>query len=403
MSRSKKPRVNPARVAAARVLIGVEDGAHSNDLLEQLAPRGRDRGLTWHLVLGVLRLQGRLDTALAPFIRRGIDRLDPGVRMVLRIGTFELQHSRTQDHAAVHQAVDLARVIGMGRASGLVNAVLRKVSRAGVPADPYLDLPDWLQQRFADWPEWVARMAQPSVVCGVWRDAATPVPDLATGPAQAGGEDIPGAFVVAAGEGSIAERPGFAEGAWWVMDPSSVAVADLLHQAIPDGAAVLDACAAPGGKSLRLATQGHRVLATDLEPTRLARVDEAARRVGVDVSTQAHDWLTGQLPGGPLFAGVLVDAPCSALGIVRRHPEIRWRRLSSDPAAMSIRQRRILRAAAQHVAPGGALVYSVCSPFPEEGRDVVSGLDGFKVERAWSTAPPVGDEDAFQAFVLRRC
>jgi len=398
----QKHRVNPARVAAARVLLGVEEGAHSGSLLEQLAPHGRDRGLTWHLVLGVLRRQGRIDHALSPHVRRGLHRLDPGVRAVLRLGAFELHHSRTQDHAAVHQAVELARVLRMGRASGLVNAVLRKVSRTEAPTDPFLDLPDWLRDRFSEWPDWVSKMGDPSPVCGVWRDAAAPVPAVDGGPASAAGDVVPGAFTLAPGEGSVADRPGFQDGAWWVMDPSSVAVADLLHHAVSDNAPILDTCAAPGGKSMRLATQGHAVIATDLEPGRLALVDEAAARIGVSVDTRAHDWVAGTIPGLEQFSGVLVDAPCSALGIVRRHPEIRWRRLASDPAAMSIRQRQILRNASQHVMVGGALVYSVCSPFPEEGAQVVADLKGFELEASWSSAPPSGDEDAFQAFVLRR-
>ena len=198
--------------------------------------------------------------------------------------------------------------------------------------------------------------------------------------------------------------PGFADGRWWVMDPASVVVADLLHEAIPEGAAVLDACAAPGGKTLRLATLDHTVRAIDLEPHRLKLLGEGSRRVGVSdrVTPEVHDWLTGPLPEQPQFAGVLVDAPCSALGIVRRHPEIRWRRLPSDPPAMAIRQRAILQQAATHVSEDGVLVYSVCSPLPEEGPAVVESLEDFQVVLAWSSAPPVGDEDAFQAFVLRR-
>ncbi|HCH66299.1 MAG TPA: hypothetical protein DFR83_26075, partial [Deltaproteobacteria bacterium] len=169
-------------------------------------------------------------------------------------------------------------------------------------------------------------------------------------------------------------------------------------------AEVLDACAAPGGKTLRLATRGHSVQAVDLEPHRLSLVEEGSCRVGIAdrITTREHDWLTGPLPCGTQFAGVLVDAPCTALGIVRRHPEIRWRRLVSDPPAMAIRQREILKNAAVHVAEGGVLVYSVCSPLSEEGAGVVASLDGFRTRHAWSSAPPVGDEDAFQAFVLER-
>ena len=115
-------------------------------------------------------------------------------------------------------------------------------------------------------------------------------------------------------------------------------------------------------------------------------------------------WLSGGTEVAALFGVfdcVLVDAPCTGLGTIRRHPEIRWRRLASDPAAMAIRQRQILKAAAAHVGPQGALVYSVCSPMKEEGEDVISALDGWHVAGRWSCAPPSGDEDAFQVFTLR--
>ncbi len=404
MPRRPPVRVNPGRLAAARVLLGVESGAHADDLLEQLAPDGRDRGLAWHLVLGVLRRQGSLDHIISPFCSRPVGKLDAPVRVVLRLGAFELLYGRTRAHAAVHQAVDLTRALRAGRATKFVNAVLRKVSTANVPTDPYLDLPPWLRERFADWPEWVARMAEPPPTCGVWTDPSHPLPEVDAGPVSAGGRTPEGAFRVAEGDGSIGTRPGFAEGRWWVMDPSSVVVADLLHEHLGSASRVLDACAAPGGKTLRLASRGHSVTAVDLEPHRLAMVGEGSRRVHVSerVSTHAHDWLTGPLSNVEPFSGVLVDAPCSALGIVRRHPEIRWRRVASDPSAMAIRQRVILENAAQHVKNDGVLVYSVCSPLPEEGEAVATSLSGFEVVDRWSSVPPAGDEDAFQAFVMRR-
>ncbi|MEC8425319.1 MAG: RsmB/NOP family class I SAM-dependent RNA methyltransferase, partial [Myxococcota bacterium] len=196
---------------------------------------------------------------------------------------------------------------------------------------------------------------------------------------------------------------GFAEGRWWVMDPAAAAVADLAVGAAAGPAPrILDACAAPGGKSLRMASRGSGVVAVDQSATRLARVKEASIRTGLPVETVQHDWLKGPQPDLGKFDVVLVDAPCTGLGTIRRHPEIKWRRLPTDPAAMALRQRMILGAASQHVVPGGALVYAVCSPMEEEGEPVVASLQGWHVRDRLATFPPAGDEDAFQAFVLER-
>ncbi len=166
---------------------------------------------------------------------------------------------------------------------------------------------------------------------------------------------------------------------------------------------MLDACAAPGGKTLRLAAGGARVTATDESAARLGRIRENLGRTGLVADrVLAWDWLDGPCPDLARFDAVLVDAPCTGLGTLRRHPEIKWRRLPSDPAAMALRQRPILANAARHVAPGGALVYAVCSPMPEEGEAVVASLAEWTVTRRWAAVPPSGDEDAFQAFVLRR-
>lgn len=410
MSRSPfvSPTLNPGRLAAGRVLLAVERGGYAEDLLAELAPAAdADRRLAWHLVLGVMRRQGAIDSLLAEVSGRGLGRMDPPARIALRIGLFEVALARTPLHAAVDQAVELCRACGAPRATGFVNAVLRKAAGFPLPQDPALDLPPWLRERWLpDMADWVARLAEAPPLCGVWRDPRDPVPELTTAPARAGGAEVPGAFIVVDPHGPVDHMPGFAEGAWWVMDPAAAAVADLGLAPGPDtgrGLRALDACAAPGGKSLRLAASGAEVLSVDLEPRRLDLVEEAASRTGLPLSTRVHDWLEGPLPGvGADFDIVLVDAPCTGLGTVRRHPEIRWRRGPTDPAGMALRQRRILAAAATHVAPGGRLVYSVCSPMPEEGPGVVQTLADFEVERAWSSVPPLDDEDAFQAFVLRR-
>ena len=399
----RRARLNPGRLAAARTLLSVQDGAHAEDILEAVAPAdGPDRRLAWHLALGVLRRQGSLDQALSSHLKRGgVAGLDPAVRAALRIGAFDLLFSRTPRHAAVSQAVELCRRLKAGRASGLVNAVLRRTEPADLPTDPMADLPAWLADRWREWPDWVVRLREPAPLCGVWRDA--PVASLAVSPATAGGDPVAGAFVVTDPTGPVPQLPGFADGAWWVMDPSAASVADLCVPAggTAAGLRVLDACAAPGGKTLRLAALGARVTVVDLEAHRLALVRENLARTRLSAEHVAEwDWLDGPHPELGTFDVVLVDAPCSALGIVRRHPEITWRRQPTDPLAMSLRQREILAAAAHHVAPGGRLIYAVCSPMPEEGVQVAHDLAGWRVAATWSSSPPVGDEDAFQAFVL---
>ena len=390
-------RLNPGRLAAGRALIAVERGGHAEDLLAELAPSSpADRALAWHLALGVLRRQGALDAALKPTLSRAIRKLDPAPRIALRIGLFEAKLSRTPLHAAVDQAVELTRRLGGGRASGLVNAVLRKAAKRPLSDDPALDLPPWLAERWSDWPDWLRRLRDPARICVVTPDRSAP-PELSVAPAEAGGQSVPGAWWVSGTRGAVEDWPGFSEGRWWVMDPSAAAVADLCV-----GPTVLDACAAPGGKSFRLASAGHTVAAVDLEPHRLQRLTDSAQRLGIAISTRSHDWLTGPCEALGQFDTVLVDAPCTGLGVVRRHPEIRWRRLATDPAAMAMRQRRIVTAAASHVREGGRLVYAVCSPMPEEGMGVVERLSGWRLDAALQLCPPAGDEDAFQAFVLTR-
>jgi 16S rRNA (cytosine967-C5)-methyltransferase len=202
-------------------------------------------------------------------------------------------------------------------------------------------------------------------------------------------------FRLPARAGRVDNLPGYAEGRWWVMDPAAVAVADL----VPDVPIVLDTCAAPGGKSLRLAARGIRVQATDLDATRLDRLVENANRVGLHVEPRVHDWSVAPMPGQ--WPAVIVDAPCTALGLVRRHPELRWRRTEADVRAAHERQKRILRNAATVVAPGGTLVYAVCSPEPEEGPDVAAVL-GWKMEAGFANEGNPDGADVFWACRMRK-
>lgn len=387
-------RANAGRIAAVRALVASETGSHVDAVLERARiDDPRDRGLALHVAYGVLRRRGALDAVLTRVSSRPIADVDPIALACVRVGLYEAQESRTAVHAAVDQAVAVARALGMARATGFVNAVLRKAVALELPSDPLLDLPPWLRERWRAWPDWIACMALPARTAVVMREPGA-APAIEASPATAGGSPVGDAWWI---EGPVTALEGFAEGSFWVMDPAAASVAQLAR-----GATVLDACAAPGGKTAFLASRGAKVTAVDASEPRLARLRDNLARLRLAAEVRTHDWTTGPLDGLGAFDVVLVDAPCTSLGTVRRHPEIRWRVLESDPLAMAVLQERILRAAATHVRPGGALVYAVCSPLEEEGEGVARRLEGWSITERFATVPPTGDEDAHQAFVLRQ-
>ncbi len=398
---SPRSRANAGRIAASRVLLAVEEGQNADEALARLAPTDpADRALAWNLALGTLRHRAALDAGIVGAAKRAVWTLDPPVLALLRAALYELTFTRTPPHAAVDQAVEVARALDAGHAAGFVNAVLR---RASVPREGAVSLgfPEWLVAR------WEARIGREALAAYA-AACAEPAPihivarEDSAGVAQAfqkgGIVVVPvggGVFRLPPRVGRVDALPGFAEGRWWVMDPAAVAVADM----VPDVPVVLDVCAAPGGKSLRLASRGVRVQATDVEAGRLDRLSQNAARVGLVVETKVHDWSVAPMPGQ--WPAVLVDAPCTALGLVRRHPELRWRRTEADVTAAHQRQRRILRNAATVVAPGGSLVYAVCSPEPEEGPEVAAVL-GWPVEEVFRNEGNADGADVFWACRMRR-
>ncbi len=365
-----------------------------------------DRRHAWFLALGVLRHRSHVDAALRPGLDRPLGGLDPELRAVLRLGAFELGYGRVGAHAVVHQAVEVARAIGAGRGSGLVNAVLRRVrAPERLSRSERVDHPAWLVARWDDrygpvaTDRWCEANNEPPPLVIIGRDDTIGVDLAAAGltvePVTAGCRAVARAWRVDGHRGSIEEIPGFAEGRWWVQDPSSAAVADLVRST----GTVLDACAAPGGKSWRLASRGARVTAIDLDPKRIQRLRDQLPRLRFDVETRVHDWEQGPIPDFPTFDAVLVDAPCTGLGTVGRHPEIRWRRTEQDLGPAAALQRRVLTAASAHVRSGGELVYSVCSAEPEEGIDVVNAFlaehPEFALDETFASAPPEHGEDGF--------
>ena len=366
------------RAAAARTLDAVLHQGRS--LKAELARRlpaladPRDRALLEAVVFAALRGQARYGQALAQWMPKPPGRRDGELRALLYAGFAQVDALGLPPHAAVAATVDAARELGRAHQKGLVNALLRRALRDGLPpGDPSQAWPAWLLQALReDWPERIdallAASAQPAPMwLRVNRRLATP--DAVA--AQLRETDIAAATVDGCPDAlrldtpvPVATLPGFAEGLVSVQDGSAQLVADALAPA--PGARVLDACAAPGGKAAHLLERDPalRLLALDVDAQRLERVGETLRRVGVAAQARlrAADALdVGAWWDGAPFDAILLDAPCSATGVVRRHPDILLRRRASDLAALVEVQARLLDALWPTLARGGALLYATCS------------------------------------------
>lgn len=410
-------RPNAGRVAAVKALMWVEEGKFAEEGLNAHAPgRPDDRALAWFLTLGVLRNRSHVDASLRAHLRQPIGALDASIRATLRMGAFEKLYARTPSHAVVNEAVEVCKAVGKGHARGLVNAVLRRAAAPERLSDAQRhNHPAWL------WERWVERYGEDGAAAWAERNQQTPPlvivsPNEAFDgaclagdgvecvPAQIQGRPIRGAFLVQGHKGGVEPLLNQPGAPCWVQDPGAIAVADFVGAG--QGTRVLDACAAPGGKTFRMAAQGADVLAVDRSPERLTMVTEGVARLGLSASTRAHDWLSGPWEGPSEFDIVLVDAPCTGLGTVGRHPEIRWLRNPGDLERCAERQQAILEAASALVRPGGTLVYAVCSGEPEEGGGVTATFSsrnpGFELLETWTSAPPQDYEDAHFAAKWRR-
>ena len=343
----------------------------------------RDRAFARNLVSTTLRRLGQIDHALGRCMEKP---LAPGpARDILRLGAGQLLFLATPAHAAVDTSVRLAHTHGLRPLTGLINAVLRRLDREGraiIAAQdaPRLNTPGWL------WESW--RAAYGSDTCRRIAEAhgAEPPLDLTVkGDASVWAERLGGALsptgtVRLAGRGTVADLASFDDGAWWVQDAAAALPARLLGDVA--GRTVIDLCAAPGGKTAQLAAAGARVTAVDRAPKRLARLEDNLARLGLTAETVSADVLRWR-PETPADA-VLLDAPCTATGTIRRHPDVAWLKEEGDVAKLADVQDRLLAAAAQMVRPGGLLVYCSCSLQPEEGPERVAALlaSGAEVARA---------------------
>ncbi|HEY8003208.1 MAG TPA: RsmB/NOP family class I SAM-dependent RNA methyltransferase [Phenylobacterium sp.] len=358
----------PARAAALDLLTaalsgraGLDEGL-SHPALAALP--GRDRAFARALVMAALRHLGPIDAALQARLKK-----PPPDRVVqiLRLGVAQAFLLKTPAHAAVGTSVDLvAREKGAQAFKGLVNAVLRGLIREPPDlAEPDLLAPSWL---YARWRAAYGAQAARSIAAAIAQEPATDLSlkdagGAATLAAELGADVLPGGTLRTGRRGDLATWPGFAEGGWWVQDASAAIPARLL--AVEPGEAALDLCAAPGGKTLQLAAAGAQVTAVDRAPVRLKRVAENLARTGLAAELVAAD--AAAWPDKRTFDAVLLDAPCSATGTFRRHPDVLWAAKPSDIASLAAVQARLLDAAARRMGAGGRLVYCVCSLEPEEG------------------------------------
>jgi tRNA and rRNA cytosine-C5-methylases len=349
--------------------------------LEQLTQR--DRAFARLLSATTLRRLGQIDALIDHALSRPLPTRAGLIHHILRLGVCQLAFLGTPAHAAVDTSVALCRQRRHIGHAAFVNAVLRRLAAesaalvAGQDA-PRLNAPAWL------WDGWCA--AYGDLRCRAIAEAHLDEPPVDLTPrgepdpaliARLGAIRLPTGSLRLAATGPVTELPGFADGSWWVQD-AAAAIPALLLGNVRDRC-VVDLCSAPGGKSAQLAAAGARVIAVDRSPTRLDRVRENLRRLNLEAITVNAD-ATNWQPVSPVD-DILLDAPCSSTGTIRRHPDIPWLKSAADVNALALVQEQLLHHALSLLVPGSRLVYCVCSLQPEEGPRVVertlAATDGF--------------------------
>ena len=376
-----------ARRIAADILDGVLhkhrtldeqlDGAAAHPGLKNLSDR--DRALMRRLVATILRRLGTLGHVLSRLLDRGVPTDAPRAQSALLIGAAQILWMDVPDHAAVDLSVRLVQSDRRAaKYAGLVNAVLRRCAREGHPLidevkSQTLDVPPWLMARWsAHYGDSVAR----DIAAAIGQEPSLDITvksDPEPWATRLHGETLPTGSVRTLLQGSVTMLPGFSDGHWWVQDAAAALPARLFGDVT--GKAIVDLCAAPGGKTAQLVHAGARVTAIDRSPNRMARLRDNLARLSLDaemVVADGAEWLDRNHDRG--VDGVLIDAPCTSTGTIRRHPDVGWLRQESDIAPLAAAQQRLLQKAVALLRPGGMLVYCTCSLEPEEGEQAVSDL-----------------------------
>lgn len=357
-----------ARRAAIGLLIGI---SREKRLLSELIAdaegplkdlSGPDRARAQRLALAALRRAEAIDALLAPHMRTAPN---PETRAILRLAITELAERPDEAHGIVSAAVDLARENPRStKAAGFVNALLRRaaISRLDLPA---ARLPQWLREPLLrQFGKVAVRGMEAAHLAGPMLDITLRDPSAAEAWAERLGATLlpTGSLRLAPGV-QVSGLPGYEEGAWWIQDAAAALPARILD--VQPGERVLDMCAAPGGKTMQMAAAGGEVTALDLSESRMARLRENLGRTGLQATTVVGDGLTWG--ASHLFDAILLDAPCSATGTIRRHPELPLVREAGDIPGLVSLQSRMIDHAIQLLAPGGRLVFCTCSLLPEEG------------------------------------
>jgi 16S rRNA (cytosine967-C5)-methyltransferase len=404
---AKRPaaRDDVAGLAVRRVAADILDGvlrrhraldeqfedARAGAALAALADR--DRALARALIGTTLRRLGTLRHLIGRFVERPLPKRAPRVETALLIGAAQILFLDVPDHAAVDLSVRLvAAERNGGRYVGLVNAVLRRFAREGRALltdldQAVLDTPAWLMAR---WIDAYGEATAHAIAAANGREPAldlTVKSDPKHWAAELGGSVVPAGSVRVIAHGAVTALPGFADGAWWVQDAAAALPARLLGAVA--GLRVADLCAAPGGKTAQLAAAGAQVTAVDRSAARLARLRDNLDRLKLTAELVCAD--VAEWDAEP-FDAVLLDAPCSSTGTIRRHPDVAWLKGPDDITKLAGLQSRLIQRAAALTKPGGILVYCVCSLEPEEGASIVAGLlaRDESMQRA-----PLADTDVF--------
>lgn len=389
-AKRSKPRPNArpdARMVALAILDQVlraqrplDETLERQADFDALAPR--DRALVRQLVGTCLRRLGQIDAIIGQFLSRPAKKPDDiRLRHIIRLGAAQLLFLNVPDHAAVDTSVRLAVASGLAHARGVVNAVLRRIASFGpemlaAQDAPHLNTPAWL------WQEWVAaygpeqaRQIAAAHMIEPGLDITLRAPDNSTDwltPLNA--QMLPTGSLRRFDGGLIPELLGFQEGHWWIQDAAAAIPARLFGDV--GGLKIADLCAAPGGKTAQLAAAGAHVVAVDRSEKRLERLRSNLKRLDLSAEVLAVDLdgdVTALLAQGP-FDGILLDAPCSATGTIRRHPDVALLKRPEDIASLVAIQARLLRRACDWLKPGGLLIYCTCSLEPAEGEHQIAAL-----------------------------